>query len=63
VILRGGIGLNDREYRFALTTSIRSNIWLEEARELPLPDAELGEYAGHVGAARAALHDAPVGTT
>jgi glucokinase len=62
VILGGAIALNDREYRLALESNMRSHIWLEETRDLPLLDAELGGYAGVVGAARAALNHAPVGT-
>jgi glucokinase len=62
VILGGGVGLNDREYRLALEVSMRRNIWLEETWDLTLLDAELGEDAGVVEAARAALNHAPVGT-
>ena len=51
VILGGGVGLNDRTYRLALETSMRSHIWLEETRALPLLDAALGAHAGVVGAA------------
>jgi glucokinase len=62
VILGGGVGLNDGVYRVALEKSMRSHIWLEETRDLPLLDAVLGEHAGVVGAARTALDHAPVGT-
>jgi len=61
VILGGGVGLNDGVYRVALEESMRSHIWLEESRDIPLLDAVLGEHAGVVGAARAALERTPVG--
>ena len=61
VILGGGVGLNVGEYRAALESGMRGHIWLAETRDLPLLAAELGEQAGVVGAARAALDHAPVG--
>jgi glucokinase len=60
VILGGGVGLNAREYRTALESGMRTHIWLETARALPLLAAELGEQAGVVGAARVALDHIPV---
>ena len=62
VILGGGVGLNDREFRHALETSMRRHIWLEETRGHFLLDAKLGEQAGVVGAARAALNHIPMTT-
>ena len=63
VIIGGGIGLNDPEFRLALTSAMRNHIWLDEAREIPLLDAELGEHAGVIGAARVALNRTTVGAT
>lgn len=61
VILGGGVGLNEGEYRAALEAGMRSHIWLEDTRDVPLLAAELGAQAGVVGAARAALDHVPVG--
>jgi glucokinase len=61
VIVGGGVGLNASEYRSALETAMRRHIWLGEARDVPLLDAELGARAGVVGAASAALDHARVG--
>lgn len=61
VILGGGVGLNEGAYRAALETGMRSQIWFEDARDLPLLDAELGAQAGVVGAASAALDHVRVG--
>lgn len=60
VILGGGVGLNDSEYHEALESGMRTHIWFEETRGLSLLDAELGEQAGVIGAARTALDRAPV---
>ena len=61
VIMGGGVGLNVAEFRIALETAMRGQIWLEEARNLPLLDAELGGQAGVVGAASIAIDHAQVG--
>ena len=61
VILGGGVGLNEGEYRAALETGMRSQIWLESTRQLPLLRAALGEQAGVIGAARVAVGRVPVG--
>ena len=60
VILGGGVGLNETEYRASLESGMRAHIWLDTARELPLLAAELGEQAGVIGAARMALSHVPV---
>jgi hypothetical protein len=62
-VIRGaGVGLNDGVYRAALETRMRGLVWLEETRDIPLLDAVLGEHAGVVGTASAALDHTEMGT-
>lgn len=61
VILGGGVGLNAAEFRDSLETAMRSQIWLEAARNVPLLEADLGGWAGVVGAASIASDRVQVG--
>lgn len=54
VVIGGGLGLVEGHYRDAVETAMRSHIWSDLHRELPLRSAELGHDAGFVGAALSA---------
>ena len=60
VILGGGVGLHESEYRLVLETALRRHVWLDETRDPPLLAGELGEWGGVVGAAGAAFDHALV---
>jgi glucokinase len=53
VIIGGGLGTVEGCYRDALVSSMRSHIWCEFHRGLPVRSAQLGNDAGFIGAALA----------
>jgi glucokinase len=55
VVLGGGLGLAGGLYREALESGMRPFIWSDAHRDLPLVSASLGNDAGWIGAALAAL--------
>jgi glucokinase len=61
VVLGGGLGLAEGLYRDALVVSIRSHIWWDGHRQLPMLPAANGTQAGFLGAAIAARHRAKFG--
>jgi glucokinase len=58
VVLGGGLGSAPGMYRDALIPAIRSRIWSEETRALPIVPAELESNAGIIGAALKAMNAA-----
>jgi glucokinase len=54
VVIGGGLGLVEGLYRESLEAAMRSHIWSDLHRDLPLLSAELGNDAGFIGAAFAA---------
>jgi predicted NBD/HSP70 family sugar kinase len=54
VILGGGLGLAKGHYRFSLESAMRTYIWSDLHRDIPLLSAEMGSDAGFIGAALAA---------
>jgi glucokinase len=55
VVVGGGLGLAAGLYREALERAMRESIWSDLHRDLPLLPASLGNDAGWIGAALAAL--------
>jgi glucokinase len=55
VILGGGLGSIEGHYRASLVSALREHIWSECHRDLPVRSAELGNDAGFIGAALAAI--------
>jgi glucokinase len=55
VIIGGGLGSTEGLYRMSLTKSMRAYIWSDIHRDLPVRSAALGNDAGFIGAALAAL--------
>jgi glucokinase len=54
IVIGGGLGLAGGRYRSSLVTALRSHIYSDHHRDLPLVDAALGVDAGWIGAALAA---------
>jgi glucokinase len=54
VVIGGGLGLAKGSYRNALETAMRTHIWSDLHRDIPLLSAEMGNDAGFIGAALAA---------
>jgi glucokinase len=55
VVVGGGLGLSTGLYRTSLEESLRSHVWSEMHREVPLLSAKLGKDAGWIGAALGAI--------
>jgi glucokinase len=55
VILGGGLGAAQGRYRDVLESAMRDQIWSDDHRDLMVRSAELGNDAGFIGAALAAL--------
>ena len=58
IVIGGGLGLAGGRYRRNLEEALRSHIYSDHHRDLPLLDAALGVDAGWIGAALAAHHTA-----
>jgi glucokinase len=56
VVIGGGLGMVGGLYRESLDSSLRTHVWSDFHREIPLLSAELGNDAGFIGAALAAAH-------
>jgi glucokinase len=56
VILGGGLGAAPGRYRDAVDAALRSAIYADAHRNLPLVSAALGANSGAIGAASSALH-------
>lgn len=56
VIVGGGLGLASGRYWDAMDRSLRTYVWSDQHREIPLLKAELGADAGWIGAAIGAAH-------
>ena len=54
VIIGGGLGLATGHYRLSLEAAMRTYIWSDLHRDIPLLSAEMGNDAGFIGAALAA---------
>ena len=54
VVIGGGLGLATGPYRCSLETAMRTYIWSDLHRNIPLLSAEMGNDAGFIGAALAA---------
>jgi glucokinase len=54
VVIGGGLGLATGPYRSSLETAMRTYIWSDLHRNIPLLSAEMGNDAGVIGAALAA---------
>lgn len=59
VVLGGGLGVAAGVYRERLESSMRTTIWSEASREVPLRTSALGVRAGLIGAALAARRGVP----
>jgi glucokinase len=55
VVIGGGLGLVGGLYRTTIEGSMRSHVWSEMHRDVPLLTAKLGKDAGWIGAALGAL--------
>jgi glucokinase len=55
IVIGGGLGLAGGRYRAQLEELLRSHIYSDHHRDVPLLNAELGADAGWIGAALAAL--------
>ena len=55
VVLGGGLGLAGGIYRAALEVAVREGVWSDAHRGVPLVSASLGNDAGWIGAALAAI--------
>ncbi len=55
VIIGGGLGITEGCYRTSLVTAMRAHIWSDFHRDLPVRSARLGNDAGFIGAALAAI--------
>jgi glucokinase len=55
VIIGGGLGSTEGLYRASLTTAMRAYIWSDIHRDLPIRSAALGNDAGFIGSALAAV--------
>lgn len=55
VVIGGGLGLVGGIYRMTIEESMRSHVWSEMHRDVPLLTAKLGKDAGWIGAALGAL--------
>lgn len=51
IILSGGLGLAEGQFRDALIGASRRHVWADDARNLPIIPAQLGPDAGFIGAA------------
>jgi predicted NBD/HSP70 family sugar kinase len=56
VIIGGGLGSAEGYYRNSLVSAMRNHIWSDYHRDLPVRFAELGNDAGFIGAALAAVN-------
>ena len=54
VIIGGGLGLATGQFRSSMETAMRTYIWSDLHRDIPLLSAEMGNDAGFIGAALAA---------
>jgi hypothetical protein len=54
-VIGGGLGMVAGLYRESLETGMRAQIWSDLHRDLPLVSAKMGNDAGLIGAAFAAL--------
>lgn len=55
VVVGGGLGSTEGRYRASMVAAMRAHIWSEYHREIPVLSAKLGNDAGFIGAAVAAL--------
>jgi glucokinase len=56
VLIGGGLGSAEGCYRKSLVDAMRAYIWSDVHRDLPVRSAGLGNDAGFIGAALAAVH-------
>ena len=58
VVVGGGLGTAGGEYWQSLQRSVRTHVWAEHARDVPVLQAGLGADSGVIGAGLVALHAA-----
>ena len=56
VVIGGGLGLAEGHFRESMNDSLRTHVWSELHRDIPLLSAQLGNDAGIVGAALGTVH-------
>ncbi|MGI9253327.1 MAG: ROK family protein, partial [Thermomicrobiales bacterium] len=59
IVLGGGLGSAEGQWRVLLTAAIRDHIWNPAAHDLPILPAALGSAAGWIGAALSGLANDP----